>query len=169
MGCRRKLEQWRVKKNGIVMPESHQQWVDGVGGTVAVVAPLLLMFLFFLKVFFLIFILYWSIVDLQCCVSFRRTPKWSVTHNTYIVLVHADVFKHSHCRCGRMSLSLTTPVVSEPSNARNEPPCLCFYLFAVAVFWGNHGTTHLKEKDVTNTWDQKTRCCLVSFVLASRT
>ena len=34
-------------------------------------------FLCFMESFLnLIFILYWSIVDLQCCVSFRRTAKW---------------------------------------------------------------------------------------------
>ena len=34
--------------------------------------------------FNLIFILYWSIVDLQCCVSFRCTPKWFSYTYTYI-------------------------------------------------------------------------------------
>lgn len=41
-----------------------------------------------------------------------------------------------------------------------------FFLFVV-VFWSDHGTAHPKEKDVTNVWDQKPRCCLVSFVLVS--
>ena len=30
----------------------------------------------FYIVFYLIFILYWGIIDLQCCVSFRYTAKW---------------------------------------------------------------------------------------------
>ena len=50
---------------------------------------LVLAFLFsleicFLFVFNLIFILYWGIVDLQCCVSFRCTAKWFNYTYTYI-------------------------------------------------------------------------------------
>ena len=45
-------------------------------------------FFFFLNkywiYFFLIFILYWGLVDLQCCVSFRCTAKWFSYAYTYI-------------------------------------------------------------------------------------
>ena len=34
-------------------------------------------------IFFLIFVLYWSLVDLQCHVSFRRTAKWFSETYTY--------------------------------------------------------------------------------------
>ena len=91
----------------------------------------------------------------------------SVTHTHIYILVHADVFKHSHCSGGRLSLLLTALVVSD-SRTPGASPHTCFYSFALAAFWGNHGSAHLKEKDVTNIWDQKTRSCLVSFVLASK-
>ena len=91
----------------------------------------------------------------------------SVTHTHISIPVHADVFKHSHCSGGRLSLLLTALVVSD-SRTPGASPQTCFYSFALAAFWGNHGSAHLKEKDVTNIWDQKTRGCLVSFVLASK-
>ena len=37
-----------------------------------------------LGVLFSFFNFYWSIVDLQCCVSFRCTAKWVTYTNTYI-------------------------------------------------------------------------------------
>ena len=57
----------------------------------------------------------------------------SVTHTHISILVHADVFKHSHCSGGRLSLLLTTRVVSD-SRIPGVSPHACFYLFALAAF-----------------------------------
>lgn len=97
----------------------------------------------------------------------------SVTHPEHIsiiylsILVYADVFKHNHCSGERLSLLLINFGCFWFKDARSQPHA-CFYLFALATFWGNW-SAHLKEKDVTNIWDQKTRCCLVSVILASKT
>ena len=55
--------------------------------------------------FHLIFILYWSIVDLQCCVTFRCTAKWFSYTYTYIPsflrffshIGHYRVLSRVHC------------------------------------------------------------------------
>lgn len=57
----------------------------------------------------------------------------SVTHTHVSILVHADVFKHSHCSGGRLSLLLTTLVVFD-SRTPGASPHACFYSFALAAF-----------------------------------
>ena len=59
-----------------------------------------------------IFVLYWSIVDLQCCVSFRGTAKWFSYAYTYIQHLLIWSTKYWKTYAQKISLSCITSAVS---------------------------------------------------------